>query len=133
MSALADALVAAQRAALTALEKAYVRGSIDADELRELMIGIGQTDPWDQQTLLDSLNVLIRFGAAVPVSEPTNGARPNPETEKATDAQLVLIARLVKEKSQPAPELPLTKAQAHEIIDTLKAGTYDAGRWQVPF
>jgi hypothetical protein len=31
------------------------------------------------------------------------------------------------------PGLPLTKAQAHEIIDTLKAGTYDAGKWSVPF
>lgn len=137
MSALADALVAAQRRALAQLEKEFVRSWQEDDGerakgFRDALTAIGLTDRLEVDSLIACLEVLRETGGALP-AEPTNGARSNPETEKATDAQLALIAKLVKERNQPGPELPLTKAHAHEIIDTLKAGTYDAGRWNPPF
>jgi hypothetical protein len=139
VSALAEALVAAQRRALAQLEKEFVRSvQEDADEraggFRDALTAIGLTDRLDVESLIACLEVLRVTGGALP-AEPTNGAR-SPETEKATDAQLALIARLVKEKAIPelqTPGLPVTKAQAHEIIDTLKAGTYDAEKWAIPF
>ena len=131
MSALADALVAAQRRALAAVEKQYAAGKLEADAVREQLDAIGLSDTVDVDRLLAALDLIRDYGATLPGEPaPSNG---KPETEKATDAQLTLIARLVKEKQQPPPDGPLTKAEAHEIIDTLKAGTYDAGRWHAPF
>ena len=46
---------------------------------------------------------------------------------------MVKIARLVKEKPAQPPDLPLNKVEAHEVIDTLKAGTYDYSKWHVAF
>jgi len=131
VSALADALVAAQRRALAAVEKQYAAGKLEREQVREQLDTIGLSDTVDVERLLAALDLIRDYGATLP-GEPaaTNG---KPETEKATDAQLTLIARLVKDKQQPPPDGPLTKAEAHEIIDTLKAGTYDAGRWHAPF
>lgn len=131
MSALADALVAAQRRALSAMEKQYAAGKIDSDEARMVMEVIGTTDAVDQDRLLASLNAIRLYGATVP-SEPTPNGEPK-KPEPASDAQLAFIARLVKEKKAQPPDTPLTKAEAHEIIDTLQAGTYDAAKWTVPF
>jgi hypothetical protein len=131
VSALAEALVAAQRRALTAMEKQYVAGKIDVPDAQNIMNGIGLTDEVDQDRLLVALGVIREYGAALP-SEPVNGATEKP-TDKATDAQLALIARLVKEKNVSGPDLPVGKLQAHEIIDSLKAGTYDQTKWTVPF
>lgn len=134
MSALAEALVAAQRRALSAMEKQLVAGRIETEEAVALMENMGLTDAVDQGRLLVALDAIRSYGAALP-SEQTNGAaeKKDPATEIATDAQLALIAKLVKEKRAASPDLPLTKAQAHEVIDTLKAGTYDPVKWSVPF
>lgn len=130
MSALADALVAAQRRALAALEKAYVHSPLTPEEIeaekervRAIMDAIGCTDTVEQSQLFASLDVIRATGAGLP-AEPTNGTAPK-GPEPATAAQLTLIQRLVEEKKAQHPDLPLNKAEAHEVIDTLKAGTYD--------
>jgi hypothetical protein len=131
VSALADALVAAQRRALAAVEKQYAAGNLEPDAVREQLDAIGLSDTVDVARLLAALDLIRDYGASLPAEPaPANG---KPETEKATDAQLALIAKLVKEKNQPPPDGPLTKQEAHEVIDGLKAGTYDAGRWRVSF
>ena len=131
MTALADALVAAQRRALAAVEKQYAAGKIDKDEVREDLRAIGLTDEVDTDRLLAALDRISMYGASLPSEPATPAAQTG--TEKASDAQLALIARLVKERNLSGPDLPLTKAQAHEVIDALKAGTYDAAQWVVPF
>jgi hypothetical protein len=132
VSALADALVAAQSRAVAALGKQYVGGQMNEDELRVALDSIGMTDPTDIARWVAALDIITATGAALPT---VNGAseRKDPATEPATDAQWTLLRRLATEKKQPAPDGPLTKAQAHEIIDTLKAGTYDAAKWSIPF
>jgi hypothetical protein len=130
VSALADALVAAQRRALAAVEKQYAAGKLEADDVRSKLSDIGLTDDVDADRLIAALDMIREYGAALP-SEPTNGAAKQPE--KATDAQLALIAKLVSEKNVTGPDLPVTKAQAHEIIDGLKNGSYDPASWRVPF
>jgi hypothetical protein len=131
VSALAEALVAAQRRALSAMEKAYVAGKLEPDTVREKLTAIGLTDDVDADRLLAALDLIREYGAPLP-NEPTPNGEPR-KPEPATDAQLALIAKLVKEKQAQGPDLPVTKQQAHEIIDTLKAGSYDAAKWTVPF
>lgn len=131
MSALAEALVAAQSRAVGALQKQYVAGKIDGDTLRGRLSAIGLTDEVDQDRLTWALDTIREYGAALP-SEPAP-ANGKAKDEPATDAQWALVKRLCGEKNQPVPDGPLTKVQAHECIDTLKAGTYDAGKWAVPF
>jgi hypothetical protein len=116
------------------MEKQAVAGKVDGEAARTIMDAIGCTDSVDQDRLMACLDVIRDYGAALP-AEPSNGAaeKKDPATEIATDAQLALIAKLVKEKRAASPDLPLTKAQAHEVIDTLKAGTYDPVKWSVPF
>ncbi len=132
VSALAEALVAAQRRALSAIEKQYAAGKIDRDAAIATMNAIGCQDDVDQDRLLWSLTVIRDYGAQLP-AEPSNGESTPKKPDPATDAQLSLIARLVKEQNVTGPDLPITKQQAHEVIDTLKAGTYDAAQWSVPF
>jgi len=136
VSALAEALVAAQRRALAQLEKAYVRDAEDDLSKRtagflDALTQIGLTDREDGRMLVTCLEVLRVTGGALP-SEPTNGGEPKPP-EPASDAQLALIADLVKRKNVPAPDLPLTKVDASAIISSLQAGTYDPAKWSVPF
>ena len=50
MTALADALAAAQAKALAALQKAYVSGSLDAETMAERMADFGCTDVVDAAT-----------------------------------------------------------------------------------
>ena len=130
MSALAEALVAAQRRALQATEKAYVAGALTHDEAVTELNAFGLTDEVDIVYLLAALDVVRLRGAALP-AEPANGGEKVPD--KASDAQLDLIAKLVQEKNVAAPDLPLTKVDAHAIIDSLKSGSYDAAKWTVPF
>jgi hypothetical protein len=131
MSALAEALVAAQRRALSAMEKQYVAQRITPHEACTLMNAMGVMDGVDQERLLHALDVIREYGAALP-SEPTPNGEPKPP-EKASDAQLALIADLVKRKSLTAPDLPLTKVEASAIISAMQAGTYDAAQYRVPF
>jgi len=130
MTALSDALVSAQAHALAALQKAYVRDAIDRDTAVERMEALGCTDRVDRDALLAALDTLRELGAAAPAQ--TNG-QARPKDEPATDAQLKLVRRLIEEKGFTGPDMPLTKEQAHEIIDSLKAGTYDPDKWSVPF
>jgi hypothetical protein len=130
VSALADALVAAQSRAVAALGKQYVGGQMDEDELRVALDSIGMTDPTDTARWVAALDIITATGAALPT---VNGAKSDTEYASATEAQVKLIGSLVESKQVPMPALPLSKAQAHEIIDTLKAGTYDATKWSVPF
>lgn len=131
MTALADALAAAQRRALTAIEKGYVAGALTREQVVEIMEGIGATDGVDRDRLLASLDTIRSLGAQLP-SEPTNGVQEK-KPEPASQAQLDLIQRLIGEKGAQHPDLPLNKQEAHEIIDTLKAGTYDYAKWHVAF
>lgn len=129
MSALAEALVAAQRRALQAVEKAYVAGQLDGEEATARLTECGITDPVDLAYLLAALDVLKEWGAPVPAEPKGNG-----ETDKASDKQLQLIADLCKRKNLLAPDPDLlTKAQASEIIDSIDQGTYDPEKWTVPF
>jgi hypothetical protein len=116
---------------LQAVEKQYAAGKLEPDAVREKLTAIGLTDDVDADRLIAALDLIREYGAALP-SEPVNGAAAK-GPEPATDAQLALVADLVKRKNVAAPDLPLTKTDAHEIIDTLKAGTYDAAKWTVPF
>ena len=130
MTALSEALVAAQRRAISTLEKAYVAGKIDRQTLLDKLIQAGAVDAIEQEALLGALDIIHEWGAQAP-SEPkgTDNGAPAP----ATDAQLAFIAKLVKEKATTGPGLPLTKAQAHEVIDSLQSGSYDPAKWSVPF
>ena len=131
MSALADALSAAQAKALGALQKAYVAGTIDYEEMREKMDAIGCGDDIDQDLLIIALDTLKTYGQTAP----TPGYAEKRATATVTDAQRTLIEKLTA--ALPAAELTelagMTRAQASELIDTLRAGTYDASKWAVPF
>jgi hypothetical protein len=132
MSALAEALVAAQRRALQAVEKQYVAGKLDHDGACTCLNLIGLNDEVDQDRLFSALDMIRDYGAPLPTEpRPANSEPKKPEP--ASDAQLAYIARLVKDKVAVAPDLPVTKAQAHEIIDTLQTDTYDAAKWTIPF
>lgn len=131
MTALADALVAAQRRSLAAVEKAYVAGAIERDAATERLAEVGITDAVDVPYLLNALDVIRELGAQVPVE--TNGAAP--VDEPASDRQRAYIVSLC-EKAQlepPDPQARLTKQQASEIIESLQRGTYDPSKWTVPF
>jgi hypothetical protein len=113
------------------MEKQIVAGKLDDEKARVHMNTLGLSDTVDQDRLLFALAVIRDYGAQLP-SEPTNGGEPKPP-ESASDAQLALIADLVKRKNVPAPDLPLTKVDASAIISSLQAGTYDPSKWSVPF
>jgi hypothetical protein len=128
VSALTEALVAAQAKALAALEKAYVAQKLDPTALVAGMDEIGCTDKVDQSALIAALDVLIVYGQ----TEPTYTEKR--QTEKPSQAQLDYIAKLVEHHQAQAPNLAgVTRAQASEIIDSLQRGTYDASKWTVPF
>lgn len=128
MTALADALEQAQRRAVAALGKQYVGGQLDSDAVRIALDSIGCTDPTDTERWLAALDLIRETGAELPRE---NGAKP--QEDQASDAQLTLMRRLAGERGASVPDGPLTKAQASEIITTLKAGTYDPTKWAVPF
>lgn len=131
MSALADALAQAQTRAVAALAKQYVGGQLDEDAVRIALDSIGLQDPADTNRWLAALTILRETGAAVPTG---NGASTEKPPEPMSAAQRSLIERLVREKGVTPPDLEQrTKQEAHEIIDSLKAGTYDPVKWSIPF
>jgi hypothetical protein len=93
VSALADALAAAQSRAVAALGKQYASGTMDEEELRAALTEIGQTDPADTAQWVAALDIIRATGAALPRE---NGKQSD---EAATDAQTALIARLAKERT----------------------------------
>jgi hypothetical protein len=139
VSALAEALVAAQRRALTQLEKEFVRSKQEDDDeraeaFREALAAIGLTDRLEADSLIACLEVLRVTGGALP-AEPTNGGAGKPP-EKASDAQVRLVQKMLAERQQvPLAEQDirnLTKARASQLIDAIGAGTYDPNEWDVP-
>jgi len=131
MSALAEALLASQRAALAATQRAYLAGAIDADaDVIDTMNRIGCTDSVEQTQYLAALDTLREFGVQAPA---TNGATTPKEDRPASEAQLKLLRRLAEEKGTMAPDGPLTSAQASKAISELKAGTYNADTYTAPF
>lgn len=129
MSALAEALAAAQTRAVSALGKQYVGGQLDRDAVIAGLEAVGLTDATDRDRWLAALGIIRSTGAEVPAEPKPQGAK----TEPASDAQWSLIRKLADEKGTTAPVEPLTKAQAHIVIDQLKAGTFKADEWEIPF
>lgn len=62
MTPLSEALTTAQRRALAALEKAYVAGHIEAEDLPQRLAAFGVNDPTDVAFLTASLSVLREWG-----------------------------------------------------------------------
>lgn len=132
MTALSQALEAAQARAVAALAKQYVAGRVDSEQGRETLAAIGLRDLVEQDSWFAALDVLRDTGASAPGEQK---ATAQGEPDKATDAQLALIKSLVEQKAVPAPDYPetLTRAKASELIAALQKGTYNADDWQVPF
>ena len=140
MSALSEALLAAQRSALAALGKAYVGSprtddELDAekDTLREALGQIGCTDSVEQRQWIASLDVLRATGAAAPSETKPAAEKSPPEIEPASDRQWGFIRQLCREKNLAEPDAVLTKATASQVIEQLQAGTYNPADWYTPF
>jgi Protein of unknown function (DUF3072) len=131
VTALSDALQAAQQRAVAALAKSYLRGHIARDDVIDALLRVGLNDNVEQDEWLAALDVLIVHGAQPPAEQDTkrNGGEPEP----ATDAQWKYLCSLADDRQQTAPDGPLTKEQASQVIEQLKAGTYDPDAWAVPF
>jgi hypothetical protein len=130
MSALAEALLAAQRQAVASLSKAFVAGKIDAEGLAAQLDAIGLRDDVDQGLLIDSLTVVKALGGEAPKAAGAHEPKPN---EPASERQTAYIKALADERGVIAPDGPLTKEQASKAIEQLKAGTYVVDEWVVPF
>lgn len=137
MTALADALVAAQRRAVAAIEKQYAAGRIEAETVRERLDSIGLTDTVDQDRILAALDTIMEYGASVPAEPAQNGSeRPQ---EPATAAQRERIKRDVAKlhgdeaAADISSDPSLTKAQASELIGSIVDGKFELEKWRVPF
>ena len=135
MTALAEALLTAQRGALAAMQKAYLRGGAsgvdyDAAALIADLENIGCADVSDRHLFIAALDVMRLLGAEAPKLElgKTYG-----KTETASEAQMALLKRMADERGTVAPDYVLTKENASKIIDQLKIGTYNPDEWTVPF
>ena len=131
MTALSDALEQAQTRAVAVLAKQLMGGTRDVDHVKASLESIGLTDEVDAQRWLLAL-AIIRDGGGEAPAEPNGKPKPEP----ASDKQTAFIAKLLAEKGvvpDDFPDSPLTKDQAHEIIDTLQAGTYEPSKWKLPF
>jgi hypothetical protein len=136
MTALSDALRAAQAQAIAALSKAYLANPAepeaidDAQEgLRDTLNRIGCTDTVEQSYLVTALEIMRQLGAQAPAA---NG-KPDTSHELASADQMRYAADLADKAGTVLPEYQLTKANASKIIDQLKAGTYNADEWTVLF
>lgn len=133
MTALSEALEAAQTRAVAVLAKRYVGGNITAEEVCSELETMGIRDAVDAGSWLNALGIIRDGGGEAPAE--TNGSA-KPKAEPATDAQFKLISKLLDEKGvnpDDFPNKPLTKQDAHEVIDSLKSGSYDPAKWTVPF
>ena len=119
MTALNEALLSAQRAAIAAMQRAYLAGAMDVDEVSENLDSIDLLDVLQRRALLNAWAICKSLGAT---SEPAFSPAPRPEVvDEATQAQRDLIARLSDERGQVA-DMPvgMTKAQASKMIEDLK-------------
>ncbi len=129
MTALSDALVAAQRRAIAGLAKDYIaKTDPDPGELWEALDAIGCTDKVEQRQLALAWTLISSLGAQAP--EPT---KPAGERAMAEPRQMKYAQDLADKAGTVLPDYQLTKANASKIIDQLKAGTYNPDEWTVPF
>lgn len=131
MTALSEALEAAQTRAVAVLAKQYVGGTKDAETVAASLEAVGLTDDVDRVRWFAALEVIRDGGGEAPAE--TNG---KPKAEPATEAQTRFIGKLLDDKGinpDDFPNRPLTKADAHEVIESLQAGAYDPAKWTVPF
>jgi hypothetical protein len=127
MTALSDALAAAQARALAALAKEYVANGDPEKVTTGMLDAMGLTDRVEQAQWFVCLQVMRSSGAQPPSEQaPSRNGAPEPASER----QWSLIRNLCDERQMTAPEGPLTKQQAHEVIDSLKQGNYDPNRWE---
>jgi hypothetical protein len=137
VTALSDALLAAQKGALNATAKQIQAGKYegDFDSFRLMLDTLGCNDRTEQEQLWSALDVIKKTGAQVPkvTERPPASYSERRETEKATEAQMALIERLVRENGLQAPDTPLSKVDASRVIEQIKAGEYDPAAWTVPF
>lgn len=131
MTALSEAVHQAQRAAIAALGKRYIAGKEQDINLPVLLDSFGATDDIEKDTLISCWIYLRETGSQAPEA-PAQESR-SAENDMATDKQLKAIERMCDERKLISPDLPLTKQQAHEIIESIKAGTYNPDQWAVPF
>ncbi len=131
MSALSDALRAAQAQTIAATQRAYLAGHVDDEQVRDTLDVIGCTDEVERRHLLGAWEALRGFGVQGQAASTPNGSQADREPEKASERQLSYIAKLADERGTTAPTTPLTKEQASDVIAALKAGTYEADT--VPF
>jgi len=128
VTALAEALLTAQRGALAAMQKAFVRGALTGPDFKTRLDAIGCSDVTDGDTMISALNVMREFGA-----EPPQPTKPDTGSEPASDRQTAYIQKLADERGTVAPDYKLTKDNASKVIEQLKAGTYNPDEWTVPF
>ena len=126
MTALSDSLAASQARAVVALSKAYVSGRMDREAVQLALIGCGLADQVDSDQWFATLDVIREHGAAPP-------AEARPVDNNATEAQWRLLKDLADKAGKTAPEGALTKAQASQVIEQIKAGTYNPDDWAVAF
>ena len=120
MSALADALVAAQTRAVGALAKQYVGGQLDSDAVRIALDSVGLNDPADTDRWLNALDILRATGASVP-----NGDAAGTSARPSSPGQRSLIDKMCEERGIVKPQVhPRLFDDASAVIDKLKAGTF---------
>lgn len=133
MTALAEALTAAQRQAIASAERAYIAGIIDHEGLITLLDEMGCTDKIEQGYLWAALETLKQLGASAPTARDAKPADAW-KTEPMSEAQRRKIVGDCDARSVPYPDFEgLTKGQASEIIESIKVGTYDPDKWAIPF
>ena len=132
MTALAEALLAAQRQALNAMMKAHTQvldGDPDEEAFYGLLDSMGCNDKADSVHLWAALNIVRQTGAQAPSAQAPSA--PKPQT--ITDGQRRYIADLFRKgKIEPLPDAEIDSLSfdhASKLIDALKNGTYDAGAW----
>ena len=120
MTALADALVAAQARTVAALGKQYVGGQLDSDAVRIALDSVGLTDPTDTERWLNALDILRATGATMP-----NGDAAQSHERPSSPAQRSLIDKRCEERGIVKPQAhPRLFAEASAIIEKIKAGRF---------
>jgi hypothetical protein len=118
VTALSDALAAAQARAVQSLGKQYIGDAVSVDSVSASLDAIGLTDTVDKARWLAALDIIKATGGEAPAEQESR------QPDIATDKQWSFIRKLADEKGTVAPVGPLTKEQAHGVIEQLQAGTY---------
>ena len=133
MSALAEALVAAQARAVSTIGKQFLAEKISYDEATDLLKTCGCGDEVELEYLLACWSAIRAAGAQAPSEQ--KPSQNGPDRSKATDAQISLMEKLAKERNYTMPDDAklLSRDHASQIIDNMKAGEYDYAEWRVAF